>query len=69
MAFAIARASNSTLSRSTSDDHTFQKSSAELGQLLSRLQQTLLHADPEREQRIRRSEYERARIEAVIQMI
>ena len=37
----------------------------ELGHLLSRLQRSVLHPSPEREQRLRTSEYERARIEAV----
>ncbi|POR36061.1 Uncharacterized protein TPAR_03728 [Tolypocladium paradoxum] len=36
----------------------------ELSQLLSRLQQSLLHPTPERERRLRTSEYERARVEA-----
>ncbi|PNY24573.1 Uncharacterized protein TCAP_05497 [Tolypocladium capitatum] len=36
----------------------------ELSQLLSRLQQSLLHSTPERERRLRTSEYERARVEA-----
>lgn len=44
---------------------SFDRSSAELGQLLSRLQQTVLHADPEREQRLRTSEFERARLSTV----
>ncbi|KAG9253855.1 synaptobrevin [Emericellopsis atlantica] len=39
------------------------RSSAELGQLLLRLQRTVLHADPAREQRLRTSEYERAKLE------
>lgn len=39
--------------------------SAELGQLLDRLQRTLLHADAERERRLRTSEFERARVESV----
>ncbi|KAI5459894.1 hypothetical protein BGZ63DRAFT_388923 [Mariannaea sp. PMI_226] len=36
--------------------------SAELGHILSRLQHTILHADPERERRLRTSEFERARV-------
>lgn len=44
---------------------SFDRSAAELGQLLSRLQNTVLHADPEREQRLRTSEYERARLNTV----
>lgn len=38
---------------------------AELSQLLSRLQESILHPAPERERLLRRSEYERARVEAV----
>lgn len=44
---------------------SLDRSSSELGELLTRLQKTVLHADPEREQRLRRSEYERAKLEAV----
>lgn len=44
---------------------SFDLSSTELGQLLARLQLTVLHADPEREQRLRHSEFERAKLEAV----
>lgn len=38
---------------------------AELGQLLDRLQRTVLHADAERERKLRTSEFERSRVEAV----
>lgn len=37
----------------------------ELTQLLLRLQQNLLHPTPERERRLRTSEYERAKVESV----
>ncbi|KAH7143950.1 hypothetical protein EDB81DRAFT_796972 [Dactylonectria macrodidyma] len=37
---------------------------SELGHLLLRLQQTILHADPDRERRLRISEFERARVAA-----
>ncbi|KAI9897204.1 hypothetical protein N3K66_008226 [Trichothecium roseum] len=39
-----------------------ERSVIELGHLLSRLQQTILHPDPERERKLRTSEYERARV-------
>ena len=38
---------------------------ADLTQLLLRLQQNVLHATPERERRLRSSEYERAKVETV----
>ncbi|KAJ6444770.1 synaptobrevin [Purpureocillium lavendulum] len=41
-----------------------QMALVELSQLLSRLQQTVLHPTPEREHRLRTSDYERARLEA-----
>lgn len=37
----------------------------QLSQLVTRLQQNVLHPTPERERRLRTSEYERARVEAV----
>ncbi|UNI21395.1 hypothetical protein JDV02_007389 [Purpureocillium takamizusanense] len=40
------------------------RAAVELSQLLSRLQQSVLHPTPEREHRLRTSEYERARLEA-----
>lgn len=43
----------------------FNRASAELGLLLSRLTQNVVHADPEREQRLRTDEYERAKVEKV----
>lgn len=41
------------------------RASAELTQLLARLEQTILRADHDRERRLRASEYERARINKV----
>ncbi|CAM1502963.1 Fc.00g077390.m01.CDS01, partial [Cosmosporella sp. VM-42] len=38
--------------------------SSELGQLLNRLQRSVLHADADRERLLRTSEFERARVEA-----
>ncbi|KAH7159947.1 hypothetical protein B0J13DRAFT_540012 [Dactylonectria estremocensis] len=38
--------------------------SSELGNLLLRLQKTILHAEPDRERRLRTSEFERARVAA-----
>lgn len=40
-------------------------SPAELAQLFSRLKQSVLHPSPERERRLRNSEFERTRVEAV----
>lgn len=40
-------------------------SPVELSQLLSRLKQSVLHPSPERERRLRNSEFERTRVEAV----
>lgn len=40
-------------------------SPVELAQLLSRLKQSVLHPSPERERRLRNSEFERTRVEAV----
>ncbi|KAM4068117.1 membrane fusion protein use1 domain-containing protein [Hirsutella rhossiliensis] len=49
-------------------DRTTEKSHdalfVQLSQLVSRLQQNVLHPTPERERRLRTSEYERARVEA-----
>lgn len=59
----MARLSNPGLQGGQTND--FDRSSAELGLLLSRLTQNVLYADPEREQRLRTSEYERAKVEAV----
>ncbi|RGP63091.1 hypothetical protein FLONG3_10032 [Fusarium longipes] len=56
----MARLSQSTsppLNRSAIDI-----ASAELGNLLSRLQKTVLHTDSDRERRLRSSEFERARV-------
>lgn len=59
----MARLSSPGLQASQSPD--FNRSSAELGLLLSRLTQNVIHADPEREQRLRTNEYERAKLETV----
>lgn len=42
-----------------------EKGAAELSQLLHRLDQTILHADQDRERRLRASEFERARLNSV----
>ncbi|KAL7960588.1 hypothetical protein V8C34DRAFT_276020 [Trichoderma compactum] len=42
-------------------------SPVELAQLLSRLKQSVLHSSPERERRLRNSEFERTRVEANLQ--
>lgn len=56
----LSQAPGASLNRSAID-----VSSSELGHLLLRLQQTVLHADVDRERRLRTSEFERARVAAV----
>ncbi|KAL6414722.1 hypothetical protein AUP68_01254 [Ilyonectria robusta] len=56
----LSQAPGAPLNRSAIDS-----ASSELGHLLLRLQQTILHADPDRERRLRTSEFERARVAAV----
>ena len=63
---AMARLSSPGSPASSSQD--FNRASAELGLLLSRLTQNVVHADPEREQRLRTDEYERAKLERVCQL-
>ncbi|KAH6984907.1 hypothetical protein BKA56DRAFT_581880 [Ilyonectria sp. MPI-CAGE-AT-0026] len=55
----LSQAPGAPLNRSAIDS-----ASSELGHLLLRLQQTILHADPDRERRLRTSEFERARVAA-----
>lgn len=62
---SMARLTN-IVSASRDSAPSIDVASAELGQLLYRLQQTVLHPTPERERRLRTSEYERARLESVI---
>ncbi|CAG9996502.1 unnamed protein product [Clonostachys byssicola] len=57
----MARLSNAPSPALRRTGSSFERSSAELGQLLSRLQQVLLHPDPNRERQLRTSEYERSR--------
>uniref|UniRef100_A0A8H7K360 Uncharacterized protein n=1 Tax=Bionectria ochroleuca TaxID=29856 RepID=A0A8H7K360_BIOOC len=57
----MARLSNAPSPALHRTGSSFERSSAELGQLLSRLQQVLLHPDPNRERQLRTSEYERSR--------
>ncbi|KAH8171978.1 membrane fusion protein use1 domain-containing protein [Sarocladium implicatum] len=52
----------SSFGSNSSTQKSFEVASAELGRLLSRLQQSTLHSDPVRERRLRTSEYERARL-------
>ncbi|KZL67529.1 synaptobrevin [Colletotrichum incanum] len=54
----LSTASPYTLSPSS------EKGAAELSQLLRRLDQTILHADEDRERRLRTSEFERARLKS-----
>ncbi|KND92170.1 hypothetical protein TOPH_03148 [Tolypocladium ophioglossoides CBS 100239] len=60
----MARLSNSPVTIPGSGRNSPDLAFVELSQLLSRLQQSLLHPTPERERRLRTSEYERARVEA-----
>jgi hypothetical protein len=63
--FSMARLSQGTAVAGASTSMPADIAVAELTQLLSRLQQNLLHPTPERERRLRTSEYERAKAEAV----
>lgn len=56
----LSQSVNPTLNRSALD-----VALAELGHLLMRLQQTVLHADPDRERRLRMNGFERARVASV----
>ncbi|KAL6853124.1 hypothetical protein J3F83DRAFT_719170 [Trichoderma novae-zelandiae] len=55
------------LLHSLPDGETPHLSPIELAQLLSRLKQSVLHPSPERERRLRNSEFERTRVEANLQ--
>ncbi|OAQ87225.1 synaptobrevin [Purpureocillium lilacinum] len=60
----MARLSYSPAAAQATASDSQQIAVVQLSQLLSRLQQSVLHPTPEREHRLRTSEYERARLEA-----